>query len=80
MVKAHSVTDEIENVFGGHPFNASLSGFGGDSDILKLTFFGEHKAIAEVNSLSSSGSGWCYGACVTLRCRETGEEHMLTSY
>ena len=51
-----------------------------DSDVLKLTFFGEHKAIAEINSLSSSGSGWCYGACVTLRCRETGEEYELTSY
>lgn len=52
----------------------------GNSDVLKLTFFGEHKAIAEINSLSSSGSGWCYGACVTLRCRETGEEYGLTSY
>lgn len=52
----------------------------GDSDVLKLTFFGEYKAIAEINSLSSSGSGWCYGACVTLRCRETGEEYGLTSY
>jgi len=51
-----------------------------DEDTLKLTFFGEHKAIAEINSLSSSGSGWCYGACVTLRCRETGKEHTLTSY
>lgn len=51
-----------------------------DEDSLKLTFFGEHKAIAEINSLSSSGSGWCYGACVTLRCRETGKEHILTSY
>ena len=51
-----------------------------DSDVLKLTFFGEHKAIAEINSLSSSGSGWCYGACVTLRCRETSEEYGLTSY
>jgi hypothetical protein len=51
-----------------------------DSDVLKLTFFGENKAIAEVNSLSSSGSGWCYGACVTLRCCETNEEYGLTSY
>lgn len=52
----------------------------GNSDVLRLTFFGGHKAIAEINSLSSSGSGWCYGACVTLRCRETGEEYGLTSY
>lgn len=51
-----------------------------DEDTLKLTFFGGHKAIAEINSLSSSGSGWCYGACVTLRCRETGEGYKLTSY
>ena len=51
-----------------------------DSDVLKVTFFGECKAIAEINSLSSSGSGWCYGACVTLKCCETGEEYGLTSY
>lgn len=51
-----------------------------DANSLKLTFFGEHKAIAEINSLSSSGSGWCYGACVTLKCRETGEGKILTVY
>lgn len=51
-----------------------------DGDVLKMTFFGEHKAIAEINSYSSSGSGWCYGACVTLKCCETGEEYGLTSY
>lgn len=33
-----------------------------------LTFFGEDKMLAEVNSFSSSGSGWFYGACVTIEC------------
>ena len=51
-----------------------------DEDSVKIAFFGECKKIAEVNSLSSSGSGWCYGACVTLVCEETRLSKILSSW
>lgn len=50
------------------------------ADIVVITFFGMDKKLAEIESLSSSGSGWCYGATVTVKCVETGEEEILTSY
>ena len=53
---------------------------GYDEDSVKITFFGECKKIAEVNSLSSSGSGWCYGACVWVTCKQTNEKETITSY
>ena len=34
----------------------------------KIAFFGEYKPMAEVDAYSSSGSGWCYGACVWIEC------------
>ena len=34
----------------------------------KLTFFGEYKPMAVVDTYSSSGSGWCYGAYVSIHC------------
>lgn len=39
-----------------------------DCETLKITLFGEDKALAEINSESGSGSGWCYGATTTLTC------------
>lgn len=51
-----------------------------DEDSVKIAFFGECKKIAEVNSLSSSGSGYCYGACVWVTCKQTNEEETITSY
>lgn len=53
---------------------------GRDDDSVKIAFFGECKKIAEVNSLSSSGSGWCYGACVWVTCKQTNEKVTITSY
>ena len=53
---------------------------GSDEDSVKIAFFGECKKIAEVNSLSSSGSGWCYGACVWVTCKQTDEKETITSY
>ena len=42
----------------------------------KIAFFGEYKPMAEVESYSSSGSGWQYGACVWIECEalEINEE------
>ena len=34
----------------------------------RIAFFGEYKPLAVVDTYSSSGSGWCYGACVWVRC------------
>lgn len=47
---------------------------------LKVVFFGEYAPMCEINSCSSSGSGWCYGAAVSIKCRESGEETVLTSW
>jgi hypothetical protein len=72
-------TDELSN----NPIITNIektdtSGY--DDDSVKIAFFGECKKIAEVNSLSSSGSGWNYGACVWVTCKQTGEEETITSY
>lgn len=49
-----------------------------DSNNLIITFFGEKKQIAKIDAMSSSGSGWGYGASVSLRCLKTKEEEILT--
>lgn len=53
---------------------------GSDDDSIKIVFFGEVRKIAEINSLSSSGSGWCYGACVLVTCKQINESEILTKY
>ena len=40
----------------------------GNGESCKVTFFGEYKPMAKLNTYSSSGSGWTYGAAVTLVC------------
>lgn len=52
----------------------------GDGDNLLITFFGYDRRLALIESYSSSGSGWQYGATVTLACRETGDEAEVTSW
>lgn len=52
----------------------------GNESTLKITFFGLDKIIAEVNSLSSSGSGYCYGACVYAQCSELNINECLTDW
>jgi hypothetical protein len=46
----------------------------------KITFFGEVKPIAEMDSFSSSGSGWGYGACVTIVCEALEMNEVVTSW
>ena len=46
----------------------------------KLTFFGEYKPMAIVDGYSSSGSGWCYGACVSIYCSDLGIDEELSSW
>ena len=45
-----------------------------------LTLVGVSKPLAEIDSYSSSGSGWCYGACVILKCEETRLSKILSSW
>lgn len=51
-----------------------------DNNALKIIFFGGNKELAKISSLSSSGSGWCYGACVTVKCKELNINEELTSW
>ena len=51
-----------------------------DGDRCELTFFGGYKPLAIVDAFSSSGSGWCYGACVTISCDALKLNETLSSY
>lgn len=53
---------------------------GSDGQSAKLVFFGEYKPMAQVETYSSSGSGWYYGATVTLRCEELEINEILSEY
>lgn len=51
-----------------------------EGSLFRIVFFGEVKKMAEVETYSSSGSGWSYGAAVSCLCRETNEEMILSSW
>lgn len=53
---------------------------GGYAQSCLVTFFGEAKPLAELSTYSSSGSGWCYGACVTVRCKRLRLEETLSQW
>ena len=46
----------------------------------KVVFFGEEKNIAELTTDSSSGSGWHYGACVSVKCKELDLNEVLSEW
>ena len=46
----------------------------------KITFFGESKKLLCIESESGSGSGWSYGACVTVKCDAIGLSELVTSW
>lgn len=46
----------------------------------KAVFFGEEKHIAELETYSSSGSGWCYGACVAIECKALELNKVLSQW
>lgn len=52
----------------------------GCSSTCKITFFGEYKPIAEIETLSSSDSGCAYGACVSLICDALEINEMLSDW
>lgn len=49
-------------------------------DSVKITFFGEVKPIATLDSFSSSGSIWMYGACVSIRCKAIDMDEVITEW
>lgn len=51
-----------------------------DEDSLRVTLFGVNRTLATIDSVSSSGSGWCYGSTMTVRCKETGQEEVITAW
>lgn len=53
---------------------------GMEKDHIVITFFGGYKPLAIINSLSSSESGYEYGACVSCECVETGEVEIISCW
>lgn len=51
-----------------------------DRNTKKITFYGTNKELATLDSLSSSGSGWWYGACVSIVCKELNINETITSW
>ena len=52
--------------------------YDGDSSI--ITFYGESKPLATVESEAGSGSGWSYGAFVSLKCKALDIDENLASW
>lgn len=57
---------------------ANESDYDGESTV--ITFYGEDKKLANIESEAGSGSGWSYGACVTLHCKTLNIEETLASW
>lgn len=51
-----------------------------ENDTCLITFFGEYKPLATINSCSGSGSGYYYGACVTIECRDLDICEVITEW
>ena len=49
-------------------------------DYVKICLFGGNAILAEIESTASSGSGWYYGACAWITCRETEKDTTITSW
>jgi hypothetical protein len=49
-------------------------------DCTKITFFGLDKDLATLESASYSESGWQYGACVTLICKELNIDETISQW
>lgn len=45
-----------------------------------ITFIGEYGNLGKIDSLSSSGSGWCYGATVTLISDKLGIKEIISAW
>jgi hypothetical protein len=45
-----------------------------------VTFYGESKPLATIESEAGSGSGWTYGACVSIKCKALDIDEDLASW
>lgn len=52
----------------------------GEEDRAVITFFGEYKPMATIDAMSSSGSGWAYGACVSIVCDELDINEIISQW
>lgn len=52
----------------------------GECEEGKLAIFGEYRPLAAIETESGSGSGWCYGACVWVECKELMINETLSSW
>lgn len=85
-IKTHLLIDEneieknpiITNIEYENTNKEQVTWFDGNS--IRITFYGNDKQLANVESLSSSGSGWCYGACVTIKCKELNIDEIITEW
>ena len=50
------------------------------SDSVSVTFFGESAPIANIEATAGSGSGWHYGAAVTVVCSPLQLEEEIVSW
>ena len=51
-----------------------------DGESSTITFYGESKQLATIESDAGSGSGWSYGASVSLRCKALDIDETLASW
>lgn len=56
------------------------SGEENESDDFYITLCGINKKLAKVSCRASSGSGWGYGATVTIRCKALNINDVLCEY
>ena len=52
----------------------------GYGNTVRVTFFGEYLPLAHIYSYANSGSGWCYGAAVSINCNELNLHEELASW
>ena len=51
-----------------------------DCETCKITFYGLDNKLASIESTSGSGSGYAYGACVTIKCDALELNDILSSW
>lgn len=52
----------------------------GDYETTKIVFYGEYRLLGEINCTCGSGSGWQYGASVTLVCKSLDIDDVICSW
>jgi hypothetical protein len=60
--------------------NIEYSSTNDDYDTIKITLFGGMKKLAQIEAEAGSGSGWCYGATVTVECQPLEMSETLVSW